>query len=148
AASMIGWPLYRLGKGIHKRGRLPDMKPVRATISGSLLASVLLLFFLLPLPVSRVRQTGLVQVQPEDIVPVHVHEPGKLVKIFVKEGDWVAKGKDLAEFNNPEMMFQLEELQNKYLNQKRRVQAFKPYEKESPELEKARKAAEADRDVA
>src|SRR5262249_10178395 len=26
AASMVGWPLYRLGKNLHKRGRLPDMK--------------------------------------------------------------------------------------------------------------------------
>src|SRR5262249_54320561 len=38
AASMIGWPLYRLGKGIHKRGRLPDMNRLRVTISGSILA--------------------------------------------------------------------------------------------------------------
>ena len=26
AVSMAGWPFYRLGKSIYKRGRIPDMK--------------------------------------------------------------------------------------------------------------------------
>src|SRR5919204_3511840 len=40
AGSMVGWPLYRLGKNLHKRGRLPDMKPVRVTLSAMALAGV------------------------------------------------------------------------------------------------------------
>src|SRR5262249_23683101 len=77
-ASMIGWPLYRLGKNIHKRGRLPDMKPVRVTLSGAALAAVVLAFFLVPLPVSRIRQPGLVQIHPDHSSPVHVEVPGLL----------------------------------------------------------------------
>src|SRR5437868_8952244 len=63
--SMLGWPLFRLIKGIRKRGRLPDMKSARVAITAGLIAVLLLGFFFLPLPVSRVRQPGLVQVQPD-----------------------------------------------------------------------------------
>jgi putative peptide zinc metalloprotease protein len=103
AASMVGWPLFRLGKNLHKRGRVPDMKAVRVAISGSVLAALLLMFFFMPLPVSRVRQTGLVQIQPGAVLPVHMEVPGRLEKILVKDGQWVKKGAGLAVFKNPEM---------------------------------------------
>ena len=32
-ASMVGWPLFRMGKNLSKRGRLPDMKPVRVALT-------------------------------------------------------------------------------------------------------------------
>ena len=53
AGSLIGWPLFRLGKNLHKRGRLPDMKPLRVTISSGVVAVVFLFLFLVPLPVSE-----------------------------------------------------------------------------------------------
>ena len=56
--SMIGWPLWRLGKNLHRRGRLPDMKTGRAVVSGLVVAAVVVAFFTVPLPVSRVRQCG------------------------------------------------------------------------------------------
>src|SRR5262245_33079847 len=80
--SMIGWPIFRLGKNIHKRGRLPDMKPVRVTITSCVVATLVLAFFFLPLPVSRVRQAGLVQVQPHAIEKVSVVLPGRLERMF------------------------------------------------------------------
>ena len=43
--SMMGWPLFRLIKNVHKRGRLPDMKMPNVTISSVCLATVLLGFF-------------------------------------------------------------------------------------------------------
>src|SRR5438874_699762 len=63
--SMIGWPLFRLIKNIRKRGRLPDMKSARVAMTAAGIAILLLGFFFLPLPGSRVRQPGLVQVQPD-----------------------------------------------------------------------------------
>src|SRR5205823_12239429 len=54
AGSMIGWPLYRMGKNWYKRGRLPDMKSGRVTVSAIALGTLVILFFVLPLPVSRV----------------------------------------------------------------------------------------------
>ena len=97
---MIGWPLYRLGKALHKRGRLPDMKPVRVAITSCVVALLLLGFFFLPLPVSRVRETGLVQVQPDHIEKVSVEIPGRLVRFAVVEGQQVKKGMVLAEFES------------------------------------------------
>src|SRR6516162_9004021 len=62
--SMIGWPAYRLFDNLRKRGRLPDMKPERVRVSAAIVGVALLLFFFLPLPVSRVRESAVVQVQP------------------------------------------------------------------------------------
>jgi putative peptide zinc metalloprotease protein len=102
-ASMVGWPGYRLLKNVAKRGRLPDMKPTRVTISAGLVAAVLLAAFLVPLPVTRVRQAGVVQVQPTEIEQVHIRVPGRLEKIFVKEGQHVRKDHILAEFSSVEL---------------------------------------------
>jgi putative peptide zinc metalloprotease protein len=102
-ASMIGWPLYRLIKNVHKRGRLPDMKPVRVTLSAMAVAAVFLAMFFIPLPVTRVRQAGVVQVQPTDIEQVHIVVPGRLETILVKEGAYVRKGTPLARFSSVEL---------------------------------------------
>ncbi|HYV34884.1 MAG TPA: site-2 protease family protein, partial [Gemmataceae bacterium] len=81
--SMVGWPLFRLIKNITKRGRLPDMKPIRVTISASVVAAAILAFFFLPLPVSRIRETGLVQIQPDAVEKVAVVLPGRPENVFV-----------------------------------------------------------------
>jgi putative peptide zinc metalloprotease protein len=114
AASLVGWPLFRLGKSIHRRGRLPDMKPIRTTISASVLAALLLAFFLVPLPVSRVRQTGLVQVRPDVLTPVHLRVPGILEQIYVHEGQRVEKGAVLATFSSLELQQQKSAAQSEY----------------------------------
>ena len=64
---MVGWPLYRLGQNLNKRGRLPDMKMVCAAITAAVAAGILFVFFFVPMPISRVRETGIVQVQPAHI---------------------------------------------------------------------------------
>lgn len=97
-ASMIGWPLYRLIKNVNKRGRLPDMKPLNVTISASLVAALLVVICFVPLPVTRIHQRGMVQVQPTEIMQIAVEAPGILKVMHVKEGDFVKKGKVLAEF--------------------------------------------------
>lgn len=108
-ASMVGWPLFRLGKNIHKRGRLPDMKSARVIITSCVVAGVLLAFFFLPLPVSRVRQTGLIQIQDNYLEPVHIPVAGRLEKIFVEEGQFVPKGFLLAEFYSEKLSNDLAE---------------------------------------
>src|SRR5262249_21693990 len=107
--SMIGWPLYRLIKNIRKRGRLPDMKSTRVTVSAACVAVVLLLFFFLPVPVTRIRQTGLVEVQEPVLRQVHVLVPGRLERLRVKEGEHVSKGKIIAEFSNQELELRIAE---------------------------------------
>lgn len=102
-ASMIGWPMYRLIKNVNKRGRLPDMKPIRVTISASLVAVLLFVVFFIPLPVTRICQPGFVQVQPTEIMHLTVEVPGKLTEMFVKEGQFVKKGTRIAQFTSQEL---------------------------------------------
>src|SRR5438132_4309449 len=100
AGSMIGWPLYRLGKNLHKRGRLPDMKPVRVTITTAVIAAILFFVLFVPVPVSRVRGLALVQVQPEHTDNVVVLLPGILEEIKVRDGQHVQKGDLLGRLHN------------------------------------------------
>jgi putative peptide zinc metalloprotease protein len=101
--SMVGWPLYRLGKNLHRRGRLPDMKTARVVISGAVVTALLLAFFLVPLPVSRVRQTALVQLQDEYAEPVLLRESGRLEKLRVRDGDYVRQDEVLAVLVNSDL---------------------------------------------
>jgi putative peptide zinc metalloprotease protein len=102
-ASMIGWPLWRLGKNLHRRGRLPDMKTGRTVVSAAVVAALLVAFFTVPLPVSRVRQTGLVQMQADAETPVLLREDGRLEKLMVKDGQHVHKDEVLAELRNRDL---------------------------------------------
>jgi putative peptide zinc metalloprotease protein len=102
AASMAGWPLYRLGKSLYKRGRIPDMKTWRVLASASVLTALLLFAFLVPVPVSRIRGHALVQADPTVAGKVYVRHDGILTKLNVRPGDYVQTGEILAEFRDPE----------------------------------------------
>jgi putative peptide zinc metalloprotease protein len=115
-SSMVGMPIYQLIESLRRRGRLPDMKQWRVTVSLCVLGVVVLLFFLLPLPVARVRQTGLIQVQPEFITRVFVpvpaigeRIPGVLEQVFVEDGQTVEVGYVLGQFRNQELNLALAE---------------------------------------
>jgi putative peptide zinc metalloprotease protein len=112
AGSMVGWPLYRLGKNIHKRGRLPDMKTGRVIITSSVVAAVLLAIVLVPLPFSRVIQTGVVQLNPHDSKPVKVEAAGNLEFPLVEDGQPVARGAILGGLWNPSLVQELKDLKN------------------------------------
>ncbi len=110
---MIGWPIYSMIKNICKRGRLPDMKPIRVTITATVVGAFLLGFFFLPLPVTRVRQPGLVEIQPSYLEPVYLQIGGGILqKIYVKEGEFVKKDKILAVFTSLDVENRYEEARN------------------------------------
>ncbi|HEV3259726.1 MAG TPA: biotin/lipoyl-binding protein, partial [Gemmataceae bacterium] len=110
AGSMVGWPLYYLGNGLHQRGgRLPDMRPMRVSVCATSAAALLLGFFLVPLPISGVRQTALVEVRPEALEKVFVPVPAILERLHMRNGQRVAKGDILAEFSSLELENQLAE---------------------------------------
>src|SRR5439155_12414433 len=84
-------------------GRLPDMKRNRVTISSAIVVAILLAFFLLPLPISRVRQTGLVQIEPNLVQKVTLPSDCLLIALHVRDGQRVSRGQMLAEFRSPKL---------------------------------------------
>lgn len=107
-ASLFIWPGYKVIKNIRQRGRLPDMKAARVYITLSVFASLLLAFFLLPLPVSRVRETGLVAVDPAALDGVMLTEPARLVALEdVSPGQRVRRGQLLGTFTSEALEVEL-----------------------------------------
>jgi putative peptide zinc metalloprotease protein len=102
-ASMFIWPVYRMGKNLKQRGRLPDMKSKRVYATAAVAAAVLAAFLFLPLPISKVRETGLVGVDPGSSQAVGLIEPAHLVSLQVSEGQAVKKGQRLAVFDSREL---------------------------------------------
>ncbi len=86
AGSMAGWPLYRLGKNIYQRGRLPDMKKWRVLASAAVLTAAVLFACLVPLPVSRIRVPAMVQADPSATGKVYVRHDGILTNLNVRPG--------------------------------------------------------------
>lgn len=116
AGSMFGWPIYHLGKNLYKRGRLPDMKRAKATASAMVVLAVVLFVFLFPLPVSRVRQTGVVQIQPTAVTKVFLHVPYPCIleKLSIRDGESVEQGQELAVFSCRELDTQFVDMETQY----------------------------------
>jgi putative peptide zinc metalloprotease protein len=115
-ASMLGMPAYQLYESIKKRGRLPDMKGWRIVVTTTVFAVIVIGFFTVPLPVSRVRQSGLVQLSPDAVTKVYVPVPGVgdripgiLKTLSVEDGQYVTENYELAHFFNLDLETQLTE---------------------------------------
>jgi putative peptide zinc metalloprotease protein len=102
-ASIFVWPTYKIVKNIRQRGRLPDMKSVRVKITLAVFAGLIAAFFLAPLPVSRVHETGLIEIEPGSIQIVSLSEPATLTALKVRSGEWVKEGNPLGEFISREL---------------------------------------------
>jgi putative peptide zinc metalloprotease protein len=125
------------------------MKPLRVTITATLVAVLLALFFFVPLPIARVRQTGLVEIEPQYVMPVYLHVQGRLEKVLIREGQQVKKGTILGEFSNLKMSSEEEEKRGDYVMKERRFAYYQHIaEVSSPEIEKARNHALSERDAA
>jgi putative peptide zinc metalloprotease protein len=112
-ATMIGWPIYRLIRSTMQRGRLPDMKRTRVIVTCTALGLAIGAFFFLPLPISRVLETGVVRVQDGYILNITVPDVGGfLVEQYVQDGDIVREGQDLAVFSNPRQAGKVAQLEN------------------------------------
>src|SRR5260370_3268806 len=109
AGSMVGWAFFRLGKNLNRLGRLPDMTPVKVTLTKAAVIGLVLVMFVMPMPVSRVRQVALVQIQSDGMVSIPVEVAGVLEKIYVRDGQYVAAGTLLAEFSRLDLDIQLRE---------------------------------------
>jgi hypothetical protein len=101
--SMVGWPAFRLGKGLYQRGRFPDMKRNRVLITTSVVVALVLVFFFVPLPINRIFSTGLVMASSDGQDVVRLHHEGMLHRLLVRESEEVAEGQELAIFTNTQV---------------------------------------------
>ncbi|VTR98614.1 m50 family : Multidrug resistance efflux pump OS=Singulisphaera acidiphila (strain ATCC BAA-1392 / DSM 18658 / VKM B-2454 / MOB10) GN=Sinac_6853 PE=4 SV=1: Peptidase_M50 [Gemmata massiliana] len=107
-ASLFVWPGYKLIKNIRQRGRLPDMKAARVYVTLAVFSALLLAFFFLPLPVSRVHETGLVAVDPDALDAVMLTEPARLESLAdVSSGQQVRRGQLLGTFKSDSLEIEL-----------------------------------------
>lgn len=102
-ASLFIWPSYRVVKNIRQRGRLPDMKAARVYITLAALGALVGAFFFLPLPVSRIHETGMVVVDPGSAEGVMLPEPARLATLEVQPGQQVRKGQILGRFTSEQL---------------------------------------------
>ncbi|HMP02113.1 MAG TPA: HlyD family efflux transporter periplasmic adaptor subunit [Gemmatales bacterium] len=106
-ATMFGQPLYQLFKHVQRRGRLPDMKPLRTTISAALLAGSVAALLFIPLPM-RVSGVVLITVDPANLQRVVVPEYGGILKErLVVDGQSVQTGDELVRLHNPRLEIDL-----------------------------------------
>jgi putative peptide zinc metalloprotease protein len=108
--SMLFWPTYRWVKSTRQRGRLPDMKRKRVMVTVGIFAAFVFAFLFMPLPVTRVRETGLVQISEGQREYVHIYESGILTEVMVHDGQKVSKGADLGKFRNAKLEFERQQL--------------------------------------
>jgi putative peptide zinc metalloprotease protein len=107
--SIFVWPTYRIIRNIRQRGRLPDMKAKRVYVTLAVTASVVAAFFVLPLPVSRIHETGLVAVHPAAMESVLLPEPARLQRLHARAGQTVRAGELLGEFTSEPLLVEIEQ---------------------------------------
>lgn len=111
-ASMFVIPVYKVGKNIYQRGRLPDMKATRVYTTAAVTVALVLAFFLVPLPVSRVRDTGLIVIDPSAAEGVALEEPARLVELApgIRPGAVVTRGQALGVFRSDELDLEVDRM--------------------------------------
>lgn len=98
-ASLVGMPLYKLGRFFYIPGRIEQVKKPRMYASLAVLTAVAAACFLIPLPQSVLCP---LEIQPRDAQPVYVavSDGGRLAEMLVRPGERVQKGQPLARLEN------------------------------------------------
>ncbi len=107
-ASLIGRPLWSLGKFFYIPGRIDEVKKPRFYASLAIVAVVLLLIAFLPLPYHVYCS---LEVEPRDAQQVYVMVPGELESVPVKRGKSVKAGDTLATLKNLDLQLEIAQLE-------------------------------------
>ena len=113
-ASMGLWPLAQALARFFRRGWSASVRTSRSLASGALFGVGIFLFVLAPLPLSGVRQLGLVEVQPDAAAKVFVPTAAVLERLYVHEGQRVRAQDLLADFRSLALETQREEARSEY----------------------------------
>ncbi len=136
--SMTVWPLYRLFKSIHRRGRLPDMKRNRVIITSSVVAAVIGFLFLVPMPISRINGKALVQAHPDASAWVALKRSAILEQLKVQPGDQVKQGTVLAIFRDPDIEDKLITSREEYKNSQNKLVFLQNQKKQTTDVKDLR----------
>jgi putative peptide zinc metalloprotease protein len=109
---LLGMPLWQLGKFFYVPGRLEKVKKPRFYASMAGAVAIVAAIFFIPLP-HHVMATLEIQPRSPELVYVNVPEGGKLLNVFVKEGQEVPQGKELARLQSRELELEIERLKEK-----------------------------------
>jgi putative peptide zinc metalloprotease protein len=139
--SMFVMPVFKVAKNVRQRGRLPDMKATRVYITLAVLGGLAAAVFLLPLPVSRVRETGLVAVDPRAAEGVTLPKPARLVSLDVRPGQQVRKDQVLGRFDSPLLNVELVKATAEEDAQRRAAERLEADEREAARAGNTRDAA-------
>ncbi len=106
--SLVGRPLWSVGKFFYVPGRTDQVKKPRMYATMGIVAAVIAAFLFLPLPY-HVYCT--LQVQPHKPDPVYVDVGGRLETLHVKPGQTVEPGAPLADLKSIDLEISIAELQ-------------------------------------
>jgi putative peptide zinc metalloprotease protein len=104
---LLVYPLYQAGKFFYVPGRLDKVKKPRMYASIAGLAALLAVFFLVPFPHSLICT---LEVQARDATPIYVQQAGTLQKLYVRSGQPVTAGQELAQLENVDLELKISDL--------------------------------------
>ena len=106
-ASLIGMPLYKIGRFFYLPGRADQVKKPRMYGTMAVLTAVAAAIVFVPVPYRIVCP---LEIKASDAEPVYVAMDGELAKVFVQPGDHVAAGDTIAQLTNQDLDLKIAEL--------------------------------------
>lgn len=108
--SLVGMPLYKLGRFFYLPGRIDQVKKPRLYATLAVVAAVIAAIVLIPFPY---RVHCPVEVRAASAVPVYVDVPGDIATVGVKPGQQVKAGDEIARLVNQDLEMQIVKMQGK-----------------------------------
>lgn len=108
---LVGMPVYQMFKFVRTPGRMRKVKKARAASFAAVAVATAAGILLIPTPL---RVQGTLVLTAAKPAMIYAEVPGRLVKLNVRDGQWVTQGTVLAELSNPEKIRELYEIQEKH----------------------------------
>jgi putative peptide zinc metalloprotease protein len=108
---LVGMPVYQMFKFVRTPGRMRKVKKARAASFAVVAVVTVAGILLIPTPLRVQGTLVLTAAKPAEI---YAEVPGRLVKLNVRDGQWVKKDTVLAELSNPEKLRELYQFQEQH----------------------------------
>jgi putative peptide zinc metalloprotease protein len=108
--SLVGMPLYKLGRFFYLPGRIDQVKKPRLFATLGVLAVIAAAIVFIPLPYRIVTP---MEIRPRNPDTVYVSVPGRIAQVFVKPGETVVAGQKIAQLENLDLEKKIVDLQSR-----------------------------------